>query len=181
MCCVASHEHPTPPRAASALPACETAGVVPQELVLRLQLRNTDNHCYMNSLIIAMLWVATHPVGTQVELFRGLLTSVKPLLQGSAFALMDLFMWRMFVQAWPNPSLQHDVPEFAMYLMRKAASRAYEGFWCAWDPGAPRSLIAPLLHQGLGFRVPGFGLRTKVRPKQKKKYFPRANQEGPKP
>ena len=56
-------------RGASAeIAACETNRVVPQELVLRLQLSNTGNFCYMNALVLAVLWVATHPVCTQSSL-----------------------------------------------------------------------------------------------------------------
>eukprot|EP00439_Symbiodinium_sp_Y106_P041246 s3485_g5.t1 len=52
---------------------------------------------------------------------------------------MTLFMWRMFVQAWPQPSRQHDVVEFAAFIMRKALLVAYDGHWSAWDPEAPHS------------------------------------------
>ena len=138
VCGVEDPQHPSSPGAPSALAARETAGILPQELVLRLQLKNSSNHCYMNSFILAFLWLATHPVGTQVELFGGLVSSVKPLLQGRArtFALIDLFMWRMFVQAWPRHSQEHDVVEFTMFLMRKATPPSYAGTWKAWGPEA---------------------------------------------
>ncbi|CAE7035632.1 unnamed protein product [Symbiodinium sp. CCMP2592] len=139
---VASSEHPLAPRASSEISACEANRSLPQELVLRLQLHNNGNCCYMNSLVLAMLWVSTRVRNcSQADLFGGLLTSVKPLLQGATqtFSLMTLFMWRMFVQAWPQPSRQHDVVEFAAFVMRKAQPLAYAGHWSAWDPEAPHS------------------------------------------
>ena len=136
---VACDEHPTSPRAPSEIAARETNRIVPPELVLRLQLSNTGNFCYMNALVLMLLWVATHPVCAQAELFGGLLSVTKPLLQGRtcAFKLMQLLPWRMFIQGWQQPTRQHDIAEFASFLMRKAAPPFYAGVWQAWDPVAP--------------------------------------------
>ena len=138
---VACDEHPPSPRAPSEITARETNRVVPPELVLRLQLSNTGNFCYMNALVLMLLWVATHPVCAQAELFGGLLSVAKSLLQGRncAFKLMQLLPWRMFIQGWQQPTRQHDIAEFASFLMCKAAPPFYAGVWQAWDPVAPYS------------------------------------------
>ena len=141
VCSVASDECSASPGAPSAIAARETNRVVSPELVLRLQLSNTGNFCYMNALVHVLLWVAAHSTCAQVELFGGLLSVSKLLIQGRTctFRLMQLLPWRMFLQGWQQPSRQHDIAEFASFLMRKAAPSFYAGAWQAWDPVAPYS------------------------------------------
>ena len=65
--------------------------------------------------------------------------------------LSRMLSWRLILQDWPSPNMQHDVCEFGMYLLQRANIPACHGLWQAKDVAPPytvmeaNSTLAPIL------------------------------------
>ena len=107
------------------------------EHVLALRLYNTNNVCYQNSLILALLWsllscdvsqaaggLCFGVEGSHADLICSLLALTNGHLQ-------DLPSWRRLLQGWRQPFRQHDVCEFAGHILRQLKLHHMEGFWLA--------------------------------------------------
>ena len=94
-------------------------------IVTQIRLVNTSNHCYANSVILAVAWGhAGSPQSFQPSLqlgrmLRWLVRRV-PLQQAdhtrSAVDLWSLPVWQQLVQTWQAPHSQHDAGEFVQFL-----------------------------------------------------------------
>ena len=91
-------------------------------IVTQIRLVNSSNHCYANSVILAVAWGhAGSPQSFQpsLQLGRWLVRHV-PLQQAdharSAVDLWSLRVWQQIVQTWQAPHSQHDAGEFVQFL-----------------------------------------------------------------
>ena len=84
-----------------------------------LDLRNSGNFCYMNSVALCLLWVCIR-FPDQVMLP----SMVCKLLQGASrsgqvFHVWHSFTWKAILAGWSRPLLQHDVAEFLYFICPK--------------------------------------------------------------
>ena len=135
------------PSQAGTLPAVPTsqsaaAGPVgpPPAAVLGIVLCNTSNHCYVNEVVLALLWTAAHVEGgwriadmALSRLLRWLTrarqdtsTSVGP---RSGIDLWDLRGWRDIVYYWQDPHRQQDAGEFLQHLAPRITDSAASQGW----------------------------------------------------
>ncbi|CAE7770501.1 unnamed protein product, partial [Symbiodinium necroappetens] len=87
--------------------------------VLRINILNSGNYCYANSLVKCLLMLECHHGwldGTKLipeplqGILRGFMNARKP------FALWDNPFWKTLVRDWRSPGIQHDVADFLMFL-----------------------------------------------------------------
>ena len=93
--------------------------------VTKLKLANPSNHCYANSVILAVAWgQAGSPQSFQPSLSLGRmlrwLVRHAPLPQTdharNTVDLWSLRVWRQIVHTWQAPHSQHDAGEFVQFL-----------------------------------------------------------------
>ena len=98
--------------------------------VLALVLQNYSNHCYANSLTLAILWsLSCTPQGiasSSGEMRRLLAWLVhKP----RAVSLWSVRAWARALARWQSPDQQHDAAEFLPYLAHVLPSDTLEAHW----------------------------------------------------
>ena len=98
--------------------------------VLRLSFVNTGNTCYMNSFCIAALWAVIVESGERDFHMGRLNIAFHALLkqQKNRVSVTGLVPWRLALMDWSQPHIQHDVVEFASYVLEQAAA-AFDGAW----------------------------------------------------
>ena len=92
-------------------------------------LGNSSNHCYANSMVHSILWVAaTSPQGiacADYDLSRFLRWLARPLMPHEtgrrAVRLWDHRVWLKLVSSWQEPDRQHDVGEFLQFMASRIA------------------------------------------------------------
>ena len=105
-------------------------------LVLHLALHNPDNICYQNSFALALIWTYLHTHlqegrehgrgrGTITEAFCSAILTLRPT------ALASLQVWKDLLRGWRQPHRQHDVCEFACFVLAKLRPNMLQGEWSA--------------------------------------------------
>ena len=105
-------------------------------LVLHLALHNPDNICYQNSFALALIWTYLHTHlqegrehgrgrGTITEAFCSAILTLRPT------ALASLQVWTDLLRGWRQPHRQHDVCEFACFVLAKLRPNMLQGEWSA--------------------------------------------------
>ena len=99
--------------------------------VLRLSFVNTGNTCYMNSFCIAALWAVIVESGERDFHMGRLNIAFHALLkqQKNRVSVTGLVPWRLALMDWSQPHIQHDVVEFASYVLEQAAAASFDGAW----------------------------------------------------
>ena len=101
--------------------------------LMRLRLVNTANYCYANSVIRCLLWLGR--TGDDESFFsRQGIAALKPVLdhRDRRHSLWNHLTWRFLMQAWREPSRQHDAAEFYSFVVPKVClSSLIEGEWSA--------------------------------------------------
>ena len=97
--------------------------------VAGLILRNPSTHCYANSVVLALLWVAQHlPRGLHVQ--RNYSRLMRWLLRKPLHAtLWHLRAWTVLMQGWTEPNRQHDAADYLHFLRPHLSPAASEGAW----------------------------------------------------
>ena len=137
--------------------------------LLRLVLQNPTNLCYLHSTIYAVYWTMLqarlHHAG--MPSLPQVFTKLCPIdLSSSRFStdsvqVLRLLPWSIVLRAWRDAHRQHDVAEFAMYLLPRISPVGMSGCWEArnyTDAGVVTldsgSLEAPIpLHPNAGATI----------------------------
>ena len=99
-----------------------------------LRLHNVGNHCYANAWCRSMLWVtvvASHGQALLRPLRVGFDTICAEVQKGRMVRLMTQAAYRELLHAWISPDDQHDVVEFAMYVLTQVGAINLLGSWQA--------------------------------------------------
>ena len=99
-----------------------------------LRLHNVGNHCYANAWCRSMLWVtvvASHGQALLRPLRIGFDTICAEVQKGRMVRLMTQAAYRELLHAWISPDDQHDVVEFAMYVLTQVGAITLLGSWQA--------------------------------------------------
>ena len=139
--------------------AVQTAG----EHVRTLVLLNSSNVCYQNSFILSIMWAYTHCSGTADNadaLFGGaitgrLVTVLQRLLRVHVpVHLHHMLEWGAFLQDWRQPQRQHDISEFASFVLQKAGPPSLQRSWQSREADGGIREIGELT-QPIGLRISG--------------------------
>ena len=109
----------------------ETSG---RYVMQALRLHNVGNHCYANAWCRSMLWVtvvASHGQALLRPLRVGFDTICAEVQKGRMVRLMTQAAYRELLHAWISPDDQHDVVEFAMYVLTQVGAINLLGSWQA--------------------------------------------------
>ena len=97
---------------------------------LGLILNNPTQHCYVNSFVLAWLWVfglfeapEAQFFGEHVQAWRDVLYSHAPI------TVYRLASWTRLFRGWHAPASQHDAADFITHLMRRMQPLALQGEW----------------------------------------------------
>ena len=111
--------------------------VIPSlKALLQLVLHNPTNLCYLHSTIMAIHWVmlqvrlhdARAPLPPQV-LTQLCPPSTSPTSNIGPVQVLQSLPWLLMLRAWPQLHQQHDVAEFAMYLLPRFSPMGMHGCW----------------------------------------------------
>ena len=95
-------------------------GTQPIGLVLKLNLRNTGNMCYINTTILSTAWSVLQLQRHGTESLT-LHSCYHALVSGSTppqpVQVAQLMQWRLLLGKWPQIGRQHDICEFLNYLV----------------------------------------------------------------
>ena len=111
-------------------PAVDQWAVRPEETqIASLVLHNPSSHCYANSVVVALLWLAGHlPHGLRVR--RDFSRFLQWLLRKPLHvALWHTRAWTVLMQGWISPCRQHDAADYLHFLRPLLHPSAYEGVW----------------------------------------------------
>ena len=99
--------------------------------VLCLIFRNSRNACYMNSFCAATLWTVILESGERDFHMGRLNAAFHALLKQpkNRVSVPGLVPWRLALMHWPQPQHQHDVVEFASYILGQAGAVSFDGAW----------------------------------------------------
>ena len=121
--------------------------------MLKLVLQNPTNLCYLHSTIYAIHWtmqqVRLHNARTSLP--PQVFIMLCPPCAGAAFSsgpiqVLSLLPWLCMLRAWREVHRQHDVAEFAMYLLPRISPMGMHGCWEArnYSPAGIVKLEIPL-------------------------------------
>ena len=111
--------------------------VIPSlKALLQLVLHNPTNLCYLHSTIMAVHWVmlqvrlhdARAPLPPQVLTMLCPPSTSQTSATGPVQVLQSL-PWLLMLRTWPHLHQQHDVAEFAMYLLPRFSPMGMNGCW----------------------------------------------------
>ena len=90
--------------------------------LLDVQLLNATNTCYINSMVLGLLWM---------YLEAGMLHAVPaPFRQVLSRATNSaIFALRFYMVGWPKPHCQHDWVEFTAFLLPQLPGGSFRGYW----------------------------------------------------
>ena len=117
---------------AAAIRSGESHSATDREALLALRLHNPSNMCYAHSFLCAWLWSCwplSHPdrqVSPQARSFIQLLLQAR-----TPVCLPNLWGWSHLTRAWQEPHRQHDVAEFAQFLVGALDITHVEVHWQA--------------------------------------------------
>ena len=96
-----------------------------------LVLRNTSNHCYINSVVRTLLWTIVLDPGLDDSFGSAGLTFLKQLLKhnGKPMLIAGQLMFNFALRGWRSPSQQHDCAEFYQHIIARLGATAFEGTW----------------------------------------------------
>ena len=113
-------------------------GVAPRlKALLRLVLHNPTNLCYLHSTISAVCWTMLQAqlhyasVPSLPQVFH-LLCHANPdsfSSHSGTVTVLRLLPWSIMLRAWRDVNRQHDVAEFAMYLLPRISPMGMCGRW----------------------------------------------------
>ena len=109
-----------------------------------LRLHNVGNHCYANAWCRSMLWVtvvASHGQALLRPLRVGFDTICAEVQKGRMVRLMTQAAYRELLHAWISPDDQHDVVEFAMYVLTQVGAINLLGSWQARTQNGDRAVV----------------------------------------
>ena len=97
---------------------------------LGLILNNPTQHCYINSFVLAWLWIfglleapEAQFFGDHVQAWRDVLYSHTPI------TVYRLTSWTRLFRGWHAPASQHDAADFITHVMRRMQPLALQGEW----------------------------------------------------
>ena len=98
--------------------------------VLRLVLRDSTQHCYINSFALAWIWAFSllqapdaHFFGDYSQAWRDVLYSSAPI------TIYRAASWSRLLRGWQAPSTQHDVADFITYINTRMPPLILQGEW----------------------------------------------------
>ena len=108
--------------------------------MLRLELGNTAQTCYMNSVFWAYTWNALQIGISQEARFGHATEAIARVLKQRQANLARMTTWRAIFAGWPNIGDQHDAVEFLGHFLQYSRPMCWDGEWQARgvnDDGMP--------------------------------------------
>ncbi|CAE7698020.1 unnamed protein product [Symbiodinium necroappetens] len=128
------------PKANSAAIAAGSDATPVLARILRLELGNTSQTCYVNSVFWAYTWNALHIRISQEARFGHATEAIARVLKQRQANLVRMTTWRAIFAGWPSIGEQHDAIEFLGHFLQFARPMCWDGEWQARtvdDDGMP--------------------------------------------